>query len=268
MRDLPIRDKQGQPLDWPGGAFAGASLWSMLTVFLGLLLWAQIFSLPFLEELRFSDQSTSVALSYMIPLIALVPGALFRVPALNLLVFPVCFIPGMLTLPERSLLELEQGWSMLRIGISVAAYVAVAAAGASKEQTVGKVEPMPDRHPQKVAGLYPMYFATRCLILMALLLVSQYAAFQDPTIAAKIAEHYGERPEAAATFLGLFSFFAWSVAAYTMFFVPLMNLEYDVRKLSRSVDSMADSTPRARWLRIGAWALVAAGTTAAAWLFT
>jgi hypothetical protein len=262
-----MQDEQSQSMDWPGGPFAGTSLWSMLTIFLGLLLWAQIFSLPFLDELRFSDQSTAVAMSYMIPLLALVPGALFRVPALKLLVFPVCFVPGMLTLPERSLLELEQGWGLVRIGVSVAVYVAVAAAGTSKEQTVGTVNPARDRRPERVGGLYPMYFIARGVILVGLLLVTQYAAFQDPTIAAKIAEHYGERPEAAATFLGLLSFFAWCVAAYTMFFVPLMNLEYDVRKLSRTVDAMADGSRRRRWLHVGAWAVIALGATAAAWLF-
>jgi hypothetical protein len=103
--------------------------------------------------------------------------------------------------------------------------------------------------------------------LIALLLVTQYAAFQDPTIAAKIAQHYGDRPEAAVTFLGLFAFFAWCVAAYTMFFVPLMNLEYDVRKLSRSVDTMADGGQRSRWMYVSAWGLVAFGIIAAAWAF-
>lgn len=248
-----------EEIGWSGSG------WAYLVLVLGVSLWAQIFSLPLLDEFQFTDHNALATVAYMVPLVALVPGALFRVPALTLLVYPLCFIPGIVLLPERSLVELEQGFSLLRIGVTMAAYVGAAAAGATRTQSVGQIDATDADQTRSVDGIYPFYFVVRCVILIVMLLVTQYAAFHDPTIAAKIAQNFADRPQAARTFIGLFSFFAWCVAAYTMFFVPLMNLEYDVRKLSRTIDAMVDGGRRSSWIRLGVWALVATVAIAVAW---
>ncbi|QDG49755.1 hypothetical protein FIV42_03085 [Persicimonas caeni] len=260
-----MRDEQTQQVGWKPEHLSGGSAWAYLVLVLGVSLWAQLFSLPLLDEFQFTDHNALATMAYMVPLVALVPGALFRVPVLTLLVFPICFVPGVVLLPERSVIELEQGFSMLRIGVTMAAYVGVAAAGAARTQTVGHIDAADSDDAQSVDGIYPFYFVVRCVILIALLLITQYAAFYDPTIAAKIAESYADRPQAARTFIGLFSFFAWCVAAYTMFFVPLMNLEYDVRKLSRTISGMLEGGRRASLVRLSLWGLAASGVAAAAW---
>lgn len=265
MRDEQTHQMARQTRPHSGWRGWSGSGWAYLVLALGVSLWAQILSLPLLDELQFADQNASATATYVVPLVALVAGALFRVPALTLLVFPLCFIPGIVLLPERSLVELEQGLSLLRIGITTAAYVGAAAAGATHTQAVGRIEATDADETRRVDGVYPFYFVVRCILLIVLLLVTQYAAFHDPTIAAKIAQNYADRPQAARSFIGLFSFFAWCVAAYTMFFVPLMNLEYDVRKLSRTVDEMLDGGARSSWVRMGIWTLVAAAAVATAW---
>lgn len=253
-----MRDDDSPIMAWSTGPFGSSWSWSPLVAVLGLSLWAQIFMLPLFEELRFIEGSQAATLAYLLPLVVLLSGAYFRVAALTLLVFPLCFVPGVILLPERSIIDLEQWTSMMRIGVTLAAYIGVAAASLTGTELVGEVDGARDEPAERVGGIYPFYFLVRGLILLVLLVVTQYAAFHDPAIAETIAQHYSQRPGGARAFIGLFIFFAWCVAAYTMFFVPLMNLEYDVRRLSRTVDEMADGGRRARWLRIGGWFLVAA----------
>ncbi|MFP4596998.1 MAG: hypothetical protein ACLFVJ_02025 [Persicimonas sp.] len=253
-----MRDEDSPIMAWSTGPFGSSWSWSPLVVALGLSFWAQIFMLPLFEELRFVEGSQAATLTYLLPLAALLSGVYIRFAALILLVFPLCFVPGVLLLPERSIIELEQWTSMMRIGVTLAAYIGVAAASLTGAEVVGEVDGARDEPAERVGGIYPFYFLVRGLILLVLLVVTQYAVFQDPAVAEKITQHYSERPEGARAFIGLFIFFAWCVAAYTMFFVPLMNLEYDVRRLSRTIDEMADGGRRARWMHIGGWFLVAA----------
>jgi hypothetical protein len=262
-----MRDDDNAAMAWPAGRFSAGYLWTLMVVVLGLSLWAQIFLVPLLEELRFADHSAGVTLAYALPLAALLVGAFLRAAPLTLLAFTVCFIPGILLLPERSVIELEQTASMVRIGVTLAAFLGAAAASAAARETIGEVEFGESNPRQTVEGIFPFYFTIRAALLFGLLLLTQYAVFYDPAIAAKISEHYVERPEGARIFIGLLAFFAWCVAAYTMFFVPMMNLEYDVRRLSRSIDEYVDGGRRARWWRIGLMVIAAIAALAVLWSF-
>lgn len=239
--------------------------WSMLIAVLGVSLWAQIFALPLLDQLRYANHGAQSTLVYLIAPTVLIIGVMLRAAPLTLLAFPLCLIPGMLLLPERNMVELQQTSSMLRIGVTLAAFVAAGSVGHSRAQAVGEDVSDPLHPARQVDGIYRWYFAARGAILVALLLVIQWATFRDPMIAATIAQHYGDKPQSAVMFISLVAFFAWCVAAYTMFFVPLMNLEYDVRKLSRTIDHMVDGGRRARWTRIGVTTLLATAAIAVAW---
>ncbi|MFW5967199.1 MAG: hypothetical protein ACOCV2_06755 [Persicimonas sp.] len=241
-----------QEVHWP----ARRSAWTLVVALLGLSLWAQLFALPLYQEFGFADASGAVIFAYIAPLLAWAAGAIWRNSAVVMLVFPLAVIPGIFALPEPSVAQLEQLGGMARIGVTLLAYVAVAAVSFGGAST-GPSERSDERDARRVDGLYPFYFGVRALILLVLLVVTQYAAFYDPTIAEAVAEHYSKRPEAATSFIGLFIFFAWCVAAYTTFVVPLMNVEYDVRRLHRDIGELVDGGRRARFLRIGAWTVVA-----------
>ncbi len=263
-----MHDEDSETTDPGAGRFSRGGAWPALIVALGLSLWAQIFALPLLDQLHFADQGVQTLLVYLIAPAALLAGVAMRAAPMTLLVFPLCFVPGMLLLPGRNLLELQQASSMVRIGVTLAAFIAAAAAGHARRQTVGQEVDGGAGVPRRVDGIYRFYFALRGAILLGLLAVIQWATFRDRAIAATIAQHYGDKPQSAVMFIGLVGFFAWCVAAYTMFFVPMMNLEYDVRKLSRAIDHMADGGRRARWRRIGTLAALAVGAVAVAWALT
>lgn len=234
-------------------------LWALLIGGLGLSLWAQVFYLPLADELRFAEPSALRMLAYLAPIAALLLGGVLRAGVLTLLVFTTAFIPGILWLPPSALIAIEQPWSMVRIGVTLAAYVATAAAGIGPTQVLGRrtderaSAASAAREVQRVDGVYRFYFALRGLLLFGLLFVIQYAVFRDPIIAAKLIQSYPSRPEAAATFIGIFSFFAWCVAAYSLFFVPLMNLEYGARRLERELKKTLEIPKRGRRFRVILW---------------
>lgn len=236
------------------------TLWSLLIAGIGVSLWAQVFYLPLVDEVRFANPSLWVMAAYLAPTVALLGGVVWRAAWLTLLVFFISFVPGVFLLSSTSLLQAEAPWSLARIGVTLAAYIATASAGAGPVQlVVGRASSAAQaahgspRAIQHIPGVYRLYFALRGLILFGLLLVIQYAVFRDAHIAHALAQSYPGRPEAAATFIGVFSFFAWCVAAYSLFFVPLMNLEYDVRTLSLGVDQMLQAGARAHRRRAVVW---------------
>lgn len=259
--------------DIPGFSKARASqsvLWPVLVGAVGASLWAQVFYLPVADEIRFANPSLWGILGYLLPVLTLLVGVVFRRGALTLLGFLVSFLPGIFMLPQTLLVETESPLSLLRIGVTLAAYIAVAAAGAAPEQLMGaaaeQAERIDDGPTKRLDGLYRFYFALRGLILFGLLFVIQYAVFRDPALAQTLAESYPSRPEAAATFIGIFSFFAWCVAAYSLFFVPLMNIEYDVRNLSREIDRIPKKEARSRRARALIWLALALLIGAALWI--
>lgn len=242
-------------------------LWALLIGALGLSLWAQVFVVPLSDELRFAQPSLLAMLLYLAPLGPLLVGGFIRAGFLTLLVFTTAFIPGILWLPPSALVAIEQPWSMVRIGVTLAAYVATTAAGVGPPQLLGRAtQPgaaAPASQVRRVDGVYRFYFGLRGVLLFGLLFVIQYAIFRDPLIAAKLLESYPSRPEAAATFMGIFSFFAWCVAAYSLFFVPLMNLEYGARRLEREIKKTAEIPARAQRARAAVWGTVAVVASAA-----
>lgn len=232
-------------------------LWTLLIAGLGLSLWAQIFYLPLSDELRFAEPSPMLMVAYLAPVAALLLGGILRAGVLTLLVFTCAFIPGILWLPPSALVAIETPWSMVRIGVTLAAYLAISAAGVGPVQVIagpaGESASSDSDDLRRIDGVYRFYFALRGVLLFGLLFVIQYAIFRDPGVAEQLAQSYPTRPEAAATFIGIFSFFGWCVAAYSLFFVPLMNLEYGVRRLDRAINRTVKMPKRTRRLRVGIW---------------
>jgi len=240
--------------------------WALLIGALGLSLWAQVFYLPLSDELRFAEPSLLAMLLYLAPLGPLLVGGVFRAGLLTLLVFTAAFIPGILWLAPSALVAIEQPWSMVRIGVTLAAYIATTAAGVGPTQLLGRAtqgRAAPAGEIRRVDGVYRFYFGLRGVLLFGLLFVIQYAIFRDPVVAEKLLESYPTRPEAAATFMGIFSFFAWCVAAYSLFFVPLMNLEYGARRLEREIKKTLEIPGRAQHFRVALWGGLAVLASAA-----
>ena len=243
---------------------AGAGLWTLLAGLVGFLFWAQLLMLPFIEELQFSDQRALATLSYVLPLFALFPAVIFRWPLMSLLIFPASFIPGVLFLPELTMSELQEPWSVFRIGASFVVYIALAGVSSNDAPDAGELETIERREMEEFFGIYPFFFGVRIALLIAFFGVLTYALLADPAISETIVESYPESPTVAHVFITLFAFFVWCVAAYTMWFLPVMNFEYDVRRLSRKIDEMVDSKRWSIGRRVGIWVFVALTAGAAA----
>ena len=261
-----MADRDDELTEFQARRFSEATTWPLFVALVGLSLWAQVLMFPFLEELQFSDPRAAASLAYVLPIMVLIPATLFRVSALMLLAFPTSFVAGILALPQPQVDDLMEPWSIIRVGATLLVYLGVAAVGRNenREVTVGT-----RRHEvtaRRLEGLYPMYFAVRIALLVAMLVVLQYAVFFDADVVQAIEANYADAPAGAHTFIALVAFFAWCVAAYVVFFVPLTNLEYGVRRLSRRIDRMGQDARTQLGRRVGlavAIAMVAVATALA-----
>lgn len=235
---------------------AGAGLWTLLSGLVGFLFWAQLLMLPFAEELQFSDQRAFATLAYVVPLFALFPAIIFRWPMMSLMIFPASFIPGVLLLPELSVVELQQPLSMFRLGATFVVYLALAGFASNRGDSVRELETIDRTELEEFDGVYPGYFTLRIVVLVGFFGALCYAVLADASITASIATNFPENPTVARVFVALFSFFVWCVAAYTMWFLPAMNFEYDVRRLSRRIDDMVDKERSSIYRRIAIWVVL------------
>ncbi|MGM0555433.1 MAG: hypothetical protein ACQEVA_03545 [Myxococcota bacterium] len=235
---------------------AGAGLWTLLSGLVGFLFWAQLLMLPFAEELQFSDQRAMATFAYVLPLFALFPAVIFRWPMMSLLIFPASFIPGVLLLPELSVIELQAPFSMLRLGATFVVYLALAGFASNSGDGVHALDTIEQSDLEEFEGIYPAYFAVRVALLVAFFGVLCYAVLADASVTEAIGAHYLENPMGARVFIALFSFFVWCVAAYTMWFLPAMNFEYDVRRMSRRIDEMVESERTPIYRRLAVWVAI------------
>lgn len=235
---------------------AGAGLWTLLSGLVGFLFWAQLLMLPFAEELQFSDQRAFATLAYVLPLFALFPAVIFRWPMMSLLIFPASFIPGVLLLPELSVVELQAPFSVLRLGATFVVYLALAGFASNSGDGLQALDTIDPSELEEFEGVYPSYFAVRIALLVGFFGVLCYAILADATVTKAIAANYTEEPMGARVFIALFGFFVWCVAAYTMWFLPAMNFEYDVRRLSRRIDEMVDSERKPIYRRMAVWVAI------------
>ncbi len=246
-----------------------ARLWPLATLMLGAALWAQLFGVAARVELSFEPMRLHALMAYLLPLGMIAFAVATRIAVLLLALAPLCLIPGLMLMAEPEQRLLTEGLSMLRLGASLALYLAVASAGAQVARlparlvSLGRAE-APGAHED----LYRRFVLARIGVMVILFVVPAYGVFQDPEIAAALAQHYGESAAAARTFLGLLHFFVWIVAAYMMVMTPALNLEYDQRALKRALDAQARAlTRRAIVRRVGVWVtlgLIAAGALALA----
>jgi hypothetical protein len=235
---------------------AGAGLWTLLSGLVGVLFWAQLLMLPFAEELQFTDQRALATLAYVLPLFTLFPAVVFRWPLMSLLIFPASFIPGVLFLPELTVNEMLAPWSIARLGTTFVVYLALAGFASNNDQGLQELETIDRGELEEFNGVYPGYFIVRIVLLVGFFGVLSFAVLADATVAEAIASSYGDDPMGARVFIALFAFFVWCVAAYTMWFLPAMNFEYDVRRVSRRIDDMVNDDRAPIYRRLAIWVVV------------
>jgi len=238
-------------------ALTGAKWWPAATFVLGVSLWAQIFGVGVWTELQFSAPRMHALFFYMVPVGVLIAGISTRVPVFLMLLMPAGLLPGLLMLPGPEQQLLMEGWSMVRIGATLSLYLALASAGADVVRLPDEIR---EEHLDETDVLDLRRFVwSRVGVLVVLFLIPAYGVYQDPRIASALSANYASAPESARAFLSLLHFFAWSVAAYMMVLVPALNLEYDQRRLSRSLDEARASLSRRR---MGLRVLASFGVTA------
>jgi len=250
----------------------GSSAWSAAVGVVGASLWAQLFLLGIIAEWQFEVPRPWAILAYVIPLGVLFAGVMSRAPVILLTLFAGSLLPGLVLLPAPEKILISEGGSILRIGLTLALFLAVASAGSGEEHDAAEFELLgPDVGGAKAlaAGSLRRFVLARLGVLFVLFVVPAYAVFIDADIAAALSRNYGKSPEAARTFLGLVHFFAWSVAAYMMVLVPSLNLEYDHRRLGRRLGEVVDGLTRARLIRrVVLWFAISASVLLVAWVIS
>ncbi|MEC9442207.1 MAG: hypothetical protein VYE40_13970 [Myxococcota bacterium] len=251
---------QRSSLEW--SELMASKLWPVAVLVLGASLWAQLFGLGLVAEGQFEQPRLGALIAYLIPLFLLVAGVWSRAPVILLTLFMVGSLPGLLFLPDQEKLLLGEGSSMLRIGLTLALFLAIASAGSGED--VGSDVP----HEPLVGGegsdaqetwVMQRFVMARIGVLAVLFALPAYAVFQDPEVASSLSKFYPEAPHVARTFMGLIHFFIWSVAAYMMVLVPSLNMEYDHRRLARRLGDQYRELSRKRLgIRVLAWVGVSA----------
>lgn len=243
--------------------------WIVATVILGVGLWAQLFWVGLAAEGQFEQPRPWAMIAYLMPLGLLAVGAWSRAPVVLLTLLPTSFLPGLTLLPETERALLGEAGSMIRVGATLALYLAVASAGSGPER-VGEasIEPLEDQESAPAWSLRRFVLA-RLGVLGVLFALPAWAVFQDPQVAADLSRHYASDPAVARSFLGLTHFFVWSVAAYMMVLVPALNVEYDRRRLDRRIRELGEGlTRRKLGLRVAAWVGGSAAMILVAWWLT
>ncbi len=266
-----VQDVDAIASNWD--AFKGGRLWPLAVGLLGGSVWAQLFLLGLIAEGQFASPRPIALLAYLLPLGILAVGIWSRASVLLLAVFMVGCMPGVVLLPGPERLLLLEGTSLVRIGLNVALYLAIASAGSGEES--GEVVAF-EHHEAQARGdegtpiwSLQRFVWSRIGILLVLFALPAYAIFEDPAVTQALNRNYGGAPEVAQTFLGLVHLFVWSVAAYMMVFVPSLNIEYDHRRLLRTLrQTYQDATRRRIGIRIAAWSVGTGILAALIWLTT
>lgn len=248
-------------LDVETGLVEHRAVWRLAAGVLGLSFWAQLFWYPLVTEFLAETTGGLFVGVYMLPVAVLAVSLVVGSSAGLLFGLPVALLPGLLIVPEQdaaSLLELHRG---LILAGTVLAYL-VAAAIATRPADIDPTDKQAiDEESRRVDGLYRHYVTIRLVILVGLFGVLVGSVVFDPTIRSLIADNHGDGRLAAQLFIAVLGFFTWCAVAYTMFYMPLANIEYEMRSFSREIDAMAGDGSRIRW-RLGL--TVAAGLAVAA----
>ncbi len=214
--------------------------WRVVAVVIGWSLWAQLFWSPLSTEWHSETTGLWFVIAYLLPgAIVALAGVLDRA-ALSLFAVPASLVPGLVLLPERDLAPLQQPLEMAALGTTVLLYIVAASLRHSDIEGLTQALER-DRQRQRLEGTYREYIAIRALFLAGLFVVMTWASMLDPDIASAIAEHHESGEVSARLFIAVTSFFVWCIVAYTMFLVPISNLEYDIRSLQRQIRSWSQS---------------------------
>ncbi len=253
-------------VDAERGLLEYRAAWSLVAGVLGISLWAQLFWFPFATEFLAETTGLLYVGLYVLPVIVLA-GSLATGSSAGLLFgVPVATLPGLVIVPEQdaaALLQVHRG--IFIAGTAIAYLGAAAVATRADEMAPSERVALEQDEPERLEGLYRYYVSIRLVILVGLFAVLVGAVVFDPSIRQLVVEHHGDEGGASAQiFIAVLGFFTWCVVAYTMFFLPLANVEYDLRRLSRQIDGLASGASGIRW-RLGL--SVAAGLGAAgAWM--
>jgi hypothetical protein len=206
-----------------------SATWQLVTTALGASLWVQLFGAALSAKLGEPAAQAGAALAYLLPLLALSAGTVWRIAPLSLLAVPASFLPGLAMLPPIEHILLAEGPALLRIGLSLVLYMAAASAGLMADPVPG--EAVVAREVREGGGEYMQVVYGRAVILIIVFIAPAYAVYADPAIASLMSERYGGSPQVARSFIGMLHFFVWSVMAYMLILLPVLNLEYDYKQL-------------------------------------
>jgi hypothetical protein len=213
----------------PRGLRRQSATWQLVTTGLGVSLWVQLFGAALGARLGAPASEAGAALAYLLPLLALAAATVWRAAPLALLIVPISLLPGLALLPPIERILLTEGAALLRIGLSLLLYMAAASAGLMADPVPG--ESTPSAEQREGGAEYMQVVYGRAVVMLLVFIAPAYAVYADPAIAAALSERYGGSPEVARSFIGMLHFFAWSVLAYMLVLLPVLNLEYDYKQL-------------------------------------
>ena len=122
--------------------FTGSGIWALAVAILGVSVWVQLFWIGLETELSFADPRPIALLAYLIPLGVLVAGIWSRGAILLLALFTIGCLPGVMLLPPAERAMMTQGGALIRIGLGLALYLAMASAGSGgRRGTKGRARP-------------------------------------------------------------------------------------------------------------------------------
>jgi len=226
------------------------TLWRLGVMVLGASLWLQMFWNPLATAFLSGEAGLIYVGVYMLPTLALFVALIVDQPAGYLFFVPGSFVPGMVLLPEPDATALLQLHRTLFVVGTLLIYLFTASLVARGGRTAsGRVESL-EGATRQIEGVYRHYTTLRLAILVVLFGVLVGAGLFDASVTSAIAEHHGEAKLSAQIFIVVFGFFVWCAIAYTTFFIPAANLEYDIRRLSREIDGLAEDATAIRW-RLG-----------------
>ena len=235
-----------------GGKLAGSSgIWTAVASVLGASLWAQLFWYPLATEFLSQSPGALYVGVYLLPTVALFVSVILRSSGGYLFFFPGSLIPGLVMLPQQDAAALLQFHrSIFATGTLLFFILAATLSVRGERGESAEREALSESEEKELEGVYRHYVSVRLAIMVVLFGVLVGAGLFDPSILGAISEHHAEGSLAAQLFIVVFGFFTWCVVAYTMFFLPLANLEYNVRRLSREIDNLGGGISSVR-RRIG-----------------
>jgi len=246
-------DSPEQP---PARRFASFAGW--VSAALGASLWLQLLFGGLGIEAQTGQMGLRVVV-FFLPLPVLAFGLIGRRPSMALLLFPVMLVPGVAILSPAERAVFASPWTMGGVAATLAVYLAVTSAWLTGGRPAGQLRGQVSRTQQR-ARQYQRYALSRAVPMLLMFAVPLYAVYFDRAIVGTIAQNFPGNEAAAQAFIALTVFFACCVSGYVFFVVPMLNLEYDRRRLERALEPKSSSTERRRvWYRLGAWTV---GTSA------